>query len=94
MTSITKPPVRHPGLRKNNLGLTTRHIRYQAICLHLNHSREYWREGENVENLSKLGETIRTRRIRTARGIAEADDKFTVDSFGRGAETGATGAVK
>ena len=24
MTSITKPPVRHPGLRKNNLGLTTR----------------------------------------------------------------------
>ena len=24
MTSITKPPVRHPGLRKNGLGLTTR----------------------------------------------------------------------
>ena len=24
MTSITKPPVRHPGLRKNTLGLTTR----------------------------------------------------------------------
>ena len=82
------------GERLRNLGLATRHIRYQAICLHLNHSREYWREGENVENLSKLGETIRTRRIRTARGIAEADDKFTVESYGRGAETGATGAVK
>ncbi|HEX7545087.1 MAG TPA: 2-oxoacid:ferredoxin oxidoreductase subunit beta, partial [Gemmatimonadaceae bacterium] len=24
MTSIVKPPVRHPGLRKNSLGLTTR----------------------------------------------------------------------
>ena len=72
------------GERLRNLGLATRHIRYQAICLHLNHSREYWREGENIENLSKLGETVRTGRTRTARGIAEADGNFTVDSYGGG----------
>ena len=34
MTSITKPPVRHPGLRKNTLGFTVRDYEDRRGALH------------------------------------------------------------
>ena len=39
------------GERLRNLGFRTRHIRHQAICLHLNHGKGYWHYDEMDKNL-------------------------------------------
>jgi glycosyltransferase involved in cell wall biosynthesis len=72
------------GNRMRNLGLRTRHVRHQAICLHLNHEKGYWRYDEMDKNMAILNETISTRRTATPFGIAQAATAFTVEDCGAG----------
>ncbi len=72
------------GERLRNLGFRTRHVRHQAVCLHLYHDKGYWRYDETYKNLAMLEETIATRRTVTPFGIAQAAAAFTVDDYGTG----------
>lgn len=73
------------GVRLHNLGCRSRHIRHQAICLHLNHPKGYWRYDEMDKNLAFLEESRSTRRTATPQGIAQAATPFTVTEYGPGA---------
>ena len=70
------------GERLRHLGLHGRHIRHQAICLHLHHGRGYWRYHEMDRNLALLRETVASRRVVTPQGIAQAATPFTIDGGG------------
>jgi glycosyltransferase involved in cell wall biosynthesis len=70
------------GKRLRNLGCRTRHIRHQAICLHLHHGKDYWRPHEMDNNLALLRETVTTRRTTTPCGIGQAATAFTVEDCG------------
>lgn len=72
------------GVRLHNLGCRSRHIRHQAICLHLNHAKGYWRYDEMDKNLGFLHESRATRRTATPQGIAQAATPFTVTDYGAG----------
>jgi glycosyltransferase involved in cell wall biosynthesis len=67
------------GVRLRHLGYRSRHIRHQAICLHLNHGKGYWRYEQMQKNLALLAETSATRRVATPCGIAQASTPFTLE---------------
>ncbi len=66
------------GERLRNYGYTARHIRHQAICLHLDHAKGYWLPDEIARNLVHLATTRSTRRVRTPLGIDEAETPYSV----------------
>ncbi len=66
------------GERLRNYGFAGRHIRHQAICLHLHHPKGYWLPDEIARNLAHLATTRRTRRVRAPQGIAEAATPFSM----------------
>ncbi len=70
------------GARLCHLGLRGRHVRHQAICLHLHHGKGYWRYEEMEKNLGLLRETVAARRTTTPCGIAQAATPFTIDECG------------
>ena len=70
------------GARLRHLGLRPRHVRHQAVCLHLFHAKGYWRFEEMEKNLGLLRETVASRRIATPCGIAQAATPFTLDECG------------
>lgn len=72
------------GERLRNSGLRGRHIRHQAICLHLNHERGYWNPEFMRDNLVRLDETRRAGRTVAARGIAQASVPCTVTRYAAG----------
>jgi glycosyltransferase involved in cell wall biosynthesis len=60
---------RELGERLVHLGVRPRQIRYQAVCVHLDHSRGYVREEAVARNRQIWDETRRTRATWTAFGI-------------------------
>ncbi len=70
------------GARLGHLGLRSRHVRHQAVCLHLHHPKGYWRFEEMEKNLSLLRDTVAARRVATPCGIAQAATPFTIDECG------------
>jgi glycosyltransferase involved in cell wall biosynthesis len=67
------------AVRLWNLGLRSRHVRYQAITMHLDHGRPYKNEEQFRKNLAILEESRRTKSTRARIGIAEAGDDHTVE---------------
>jgi len=71
------------GERLRNLGFRTRHVRHQAICLHLHHARGYWNYEKTKENLRLLADTKKSGRTVAALGLKQSSIPFTVDRLGR-----------
>ncbi|MCG8648435.1 MAG: galactosyltransferase-related protein, partial [Pirellulales bacterium] len=63
---------RELGERLENAGVQGRHVRYQALCLHLDHTRGYVNETDLRRNREIRDTTIRTCRTRTDYGIRRA----------------------
>lgn len=63
---------RELGERLENLGVRGTHIRYQSVCLHLDHARGYVNAEDQQQNLQIRRETRRTLRTTTNHGIRPA----------------------
>lgn len=69
---------REMGVRLFNLGIFPKQIRYNAVCLHLDHSRGYfsqeiWDKNVAIREYSRKNNVIRTRN-----GIFKIDDSETI----------------
>ncbi|MCY4477793.1 MAG: glycosyltransferase [Gammaproteobacteria bacterium] len=62
---------RELGERLENAGIRGKRIRHRVTCLHLDHPRGYVDPRARAANLAIRRETRRTRRTRTAHGIAQ-----------------------
>ena len=62
---------RELGERLENAGIRGKRIRHRVTCLHLDHPRGYVDPQVRAANLAIRQETRRTRRTRTAHGIAQ-----------------------
>jgi glycosyltransferase involved in cell wall biosynthesis len=62
---------RELGERLENSGIRGKQVRYQAVCLHLDHDRGYVREADWQRNRMIRDATIRLGRTRTEHGIAD-----------------------
>ena len=62
---------RELGERLENAGIRGKRIRHRVTCLHLDHPRGYVDPRVRAANLAIRQETRRTRRTRTAHGIAQ-----------------------
>jgi glycosyltransferase involved in cell wall biosynthesis len=60
------------GERLINLGLTGKQLRYSAVCLHLDHSREYVEPGMQEKNRAIRAATRAVGRVRTDHGLKPA----------------------
>ena len=63
---------RELGERLENAGIRGKHVRYQSVCLHLDHARGYVNAADLERNLQIRRETKRTQRTRTEHGIRRA----------------------
>ncbi len=63
---------RELGERLVNAGLRGKHIRYQSVCLHLEHPRGYVNDADLKRNRQIRDDTKRTRRTWTSHGIRQA----------------------
>lgn len=63
---------RELGERLENLGVRGKHIRYQSVCLHLEHGRGYVNAEDLQRNLQIRRETRQTLRTKTGHGIRHA----------------------
>jgi len=69
------------GERLENAGITGMRIRYRAICLHLDHSREYAKPEKLAFNNQIRQHTKASKSVRTQYGISEiAPESITVKS--------------
>ncbi|MCK5771578.1 glycosyltransferase family 2 protein [Algiphilus sp.] len=62
------------GVRLRNAGVKPRHVRYNAICVHLDHSRGYRDEAMVRANKQWRVDVARSGRIETDRGIRQLVD--------------------
>jgi len=68
------------GVRLRNYGIKPRHVRYNAICVHLDHSRGYRDPAAMKANKKLRKEREREKNVRTDHGIAELlSDGYSVD---------------
>jgi len=67
------------GQRLRNLGLSTHHVRYNAICLHLDHVRDAVPAGSVERNFAMLAEVNKSGRTLAARGLAQTADDYSVE---------------
>ncbi len=63
---------RELGERLVNRGVVGRHVRFQTVCLHLDHARGYIDPARLKMNLSIRGQTVQSGRTRTEHGLAAA----------------------
>jgi glycosyltransferase involved in cell wall biosynthesis len=63
---------RELGERLENAGIRGKHVRFQSVCLHLDHARGYVNAGDLERNLQIRQETKRIGRVRTDHGIRRA----------------------
>jgi glycosyltransferase involved in cell wall biosynthesis len=63
---------RELGERLENLGVRGKHVRYQSVCLHLDHARGYVNAEDLERNLQIRQETRRSLRTQTEHGIRAA----------------------
>lgn len=63
---------RELGERLENAGIRGKHIRYQSVCLHLDHARGYVNQTDLERNRQIRQETKRAERTRTNHGIRPA----------------------
>jgi glycosyltransferase involved in cell wall biosynthesis len=63
---------RELGERMENAGIRGKHIRYQSVCLHLDHARGYVNATDLERNLQIRRETARSHRVRTEHGLRHA----------------------
>lgn len=62
---------RELGIRLRNIGVKPRHVRYNAICVHLDHSRAYRDPQVVAANKNLRIESQKKRLITTSHGIAQ-----------------------
>ncbi|TWT98264.1 glycosyltransferase family 2 protein [Stieleria varia] len=60
---------RELGERLENAGIRGKHVRYQTVCLHLDHARGYVNDADLRRNREIRDETQRTGRTRTEHGL-------------------------
>ena len=60
---------RELGVRLGNAGIQARHVRYDAVCVHLDHARGYRQADQVAANLALRRQVARERINRTAHGI-------------------------
>jgi glycosyltransferase involved in cell wall biosynthesis len=63
---------RELGERLENAGIRGKHVRFQTLCLHLDHSRGYVREADLKRNREIRDVTLRMGRTKTDHGIKHA----------------------
>jgi hypothetical protein len=63
---------RELGERLENAGIRGKHVRFQTLCLHLDHSRGYVSDADLRRNRQIRDETLRLGRTRTEYGIRQA----------------------
>lgn len=63
---------RELGERLENAGIRGKHVRFQTLCLHLDHARGYVRDEDLQRNREIRDFTMRLRRTRTDHGIRRA----------------------
>ena len=63
---------RELGERLENAGIVGKHVRYQTVCLHLDHSRGYVNEEDQRRNREIRLETRLTQRTTTEFGLLKA----------------------
>jgi glycosyltransferase involved in cell wall biosynthesis len=63
---------RELGERLENAGIRGKHVRYQSVCLHLDHPRGYVNDVDLQRNRQIRQETKQTSRVQTAYGIRRA----------------------
>lgn len=63
---------RELGERLENAGIQGKHVRYQTLCLHLDHERGYIRDEDLRRNREIRDITLQLRRTRTDHGIRQA----------------------
>lgn len=63
---------RELGERLENAGIRGKHVRFQTLCLHLDHARGYVREADLRRNRQIRDQTRQQRRTRTEHGIGQA----------------------
>ncbi|MBL8885783.1 MAG: glycosyltransferase [Phycisphaerales bacterium] len=75
------------GQRLRNLGLSPHHVRYNALCLHLDHERNPVPPGSQERNFAMLAEVKQSRRTVAIRslllGVNEPEEDFTVERDSR-----------
>lgn len=68
------------GFRLRHSGLSSRHVRYNAICLHLDHPRDTTITRETVDrNFAMLAQVRAERRIRAELGIEQTGNDHVVE---------------
>lgn len=71
------------GQRLRNLGLSPHHVRYNALCLHLDHERDPVPPGSQERNFAMLAEVKKSGRTVAMRslllGDSDAADDYTVE---------------
>lgn len=67
------------GERLRNLGLWGRHLRYNAICLHMDHDRDAVPPGSFERNLEMLTETKQSGRTLAVRGLDQTGTDHEVE---------------
>lgn len=63
---------RELGERLEHAGIRGKHVRYQALCLHLDHERGYVSESDWQRNHEIRRQTRRLKRIQTSHGLRRA----------------------
>jgi glycosyltransferase involved in cell wall biosynthesis len=63
---------RELGERLQNAGIRGKHVRFQALCLHLDHSRGYIRDADLKRNREIRDVTLSMGRTKTEHGITQA----------------------
>ena len=74
---------RELGVRLTNAGVRPRHVRYDAVCLHLDHARGYEDPEQVIANKRLRLAAAREGTVRTAHGIGA--DQASVRASGRAA---------
>lgn len=69
------------GTRLWNAGVKSRHVRHNAICMHLYHGEGRFTPEGKATNLGLLAETQRTRRTQARIGIREIVQDFEVRTY-------------
>lgn len=67
------------AVRLWNAGFSSRHVRYTAITMHLDHGRPYKNEEKFQKNLEILAESKRTKSVRAKIGIQESGTDHTIE---------------
>lgn len=67
------------AVRLWNAGFSSRHIRYNAITMHLDHGRPYKDEAKFQNNLAILAESKRTKSVWAKIGIKESGTDHTIE---------------